>query len=1106
MFSRLLAPVAAAVGCLFLCSCQVLAEERVDAAAIDFARDIRPLLSDRCFLCHGPDAGQRATDLRLDDQDSAHELAIEPGDAQASELVRRITSSDPDELMPPPDSNLRLSPGEIDLLRRWIDEGGAYEQHWAFITPHLPPIPQVQQTTWPRGDLDRFVLADLEQQQWSPSPPADPATLIRRVTLDLTGLPPTLEEIDDFLNDYASQPDAAYEQLVDRLLASQRYGERMAVDWLDVARYADTYGYQADRYRAMWPWRDWVVKAFNQNMPYDDFITNQIAGDLLPSATTDQILATAFNRNHRQTNEGGSVEEEYRSEYVADRVNTFGAAFLGLTLECCRCHDHKYDPITQQEYYQFSAFFDNIDESGLYSHFTDATPTPTLLLADDSQRQELSALNAQIAQAEQQLAEWRPEPAEFDAWRATLQTTTGDVAPPSTPDQAASEQVGPERATPEQAASEKVEGNSGTLAALLQHSLADSLVADYSLDNLDAGKLLNRVDQQWSGATTEGPELIAGRVDQGLLLSGENNVSLKTGSDFTRNQPFTIALWLKAPERFERAVVFHRSQAWTDSGSRGYELLIEDGKLSAGVIHFWPGNALRIVGADDLPLDRWVHVAVRYDGSSRAEGLSLFVDGRRIETEVVRDCLTKHIIGGDGVDGARALDLSFGQRFRDRGFKGGEIDEIKVYSRDLCDLELRALPIYDASQEILSEKLADALQDIDRETLLDYFTHRHPKRIEQAAALQQLRQSRSKLSDPIPEIMVMREQPTPSPTYLLLRGAYDAPGDLVERRLPAGVFPTQLPPEPSRLDLARWLVDPKHPLTARVAVNRFWQSFFGIGLVSTPEDFGLQGASPTHPELLDWLAVKFIESGWDVKRLMKTIVMSATYRQNSDPTPVLIEQDPENRMLARGPSGRLSAEMIRDTALAASGLLVETLGGAAVKPYQPPGLWEEKSGEVYQRDVDAGSHRRSLYTYWKRTSPPPAMMTLDASNREVCVVRRQVTMTPLQTLVLLNDPQYVEAARGLAERAMRVADDGAARATFIFRSLTGRAPSAAELSILLSMAAEQKGILSTDVAGRDQWLAIGDHRPAEGVDQAELAAWSVVASGLMSFDETVMKR
>ena len=1104
MLAKALTVVAAIAVCLICCDSRAQGEQRVAHGPIDFARDIRPLLSDRCFLCHGPDAGQRASELRLDLEGSAHRWAIEPGDAQASELVRRITSSDADERMPPPDSNLQLSPAEIALLQRWIDEGSAYAQHWAFVTPQIPALPEVQHSAWPRGGLDRFVLAHLEQQQWSPSPAADPVSLIRRVTLDLTGLPPTLDELDVFLTDYARQPDMAYERLVDRLLASHSYGERMAVDWLDVARYADTYGYQADRYRAMWPWRDWVVRAFNHNMPYDEFITNQIAGDLLPSATSDQILATAFNRHHRQTNEGGSVEEEYRSEYVADRVNTFGAAFLGLTLECCRCHDHKYDPLTQREYYQLSAFFDNIDESGLYSHFTEATPTPTLLLTNDIQRQELSELNAQIAQAEQQLAAWRPQPGEFEAWRAALLTAAEDTEPTSAAEHAASAHAD---TTEQQAAESETLEPLPEKATAVVNWLRDSLTGDFSLDNVEAGKLLNRVDDQWSGATVEGPELVAGRVGRGLRLSGENNVSLKTGGDFTRDQPFTIALWLKAPERFERAVVFHRSQAWTDSGSRGYELLIEDGKLCAGIIHFWPGNALRIDSVDELPLERWVHVTVRYDGSSRAEGLSLFVDGQRMATEVVRDGLTKHIIGGDGVDGARALDLSFGQRFRDRGFKGGEIDEIKVYTRDLTDLELSALPSSATAHERLDGTLQNfTWQNVSDQALFDHYVQRHPQRMEMAAALHQLRQRRSRLSDPLPEIMVMREQATPRATYLLLRGAYDAPGEQVARGLPESVLPTQLPREPSRLDLAGWLVDPQHPLTARVAVNRFWQSIFGIGLVSTPEDFGLQGASPSHPQLLDWLAVEFVESGWDVKRLMKTIVMSATYRQSSDPTSMLIERDPENRMLARGPSGRLSAEMIRDTALAASGLLVDTLGGAPVKPYQPPGLWEEKSGTVYERDQQAGSHRRSLYTYWKRTSPPPAMMTLDASNREVCVVRRQVTMTPLQTLVLLNDPQYVEAARGLAERAIQAADDDASRATFIFRSLTGRVPSAAELSILLKMVREQSEILASDIAGREQWLAIGDHRPAESVDRAQLAAWSVVAGGLMSFDETVMKR
>ncbi|MCA9183766.1 MAG: DUF1549 domain-containing protein, partial [Planctomycetales bacterium] len=738
--------------CLLLWCCTARADDEVVVGAvsteIDFARDIRPLLSDRCFLCHGPDAEQRASDLRLDVQSSAHQLAIQPGDAANSELVRRITSDDVDELMPPPDSNLRLNTTEQELLRRWIDQGGEYKQHWAFVAPERPAAPEIKQTAWPRSDLDCFVLKRLEQEQLSPSPQADAVTLIRRLTLDLTGLPPTLEELDSFLADSQQEPDAAYERLVDRLLSSERYGERMAVDWLDIARYADTYGYQADRYRAMWPWRDWVVQAFNQNLGYDDFITWQLAGDLLPDASHEQILATAFNRNHRQTNEGGSVEEEFRSEYVADRVNTLGAAFLGLTLECCRCHDHKYDPITQREYYQLSSFFNSIDESGLYSHFTDATPTPTLLLSDESQATELASVQAEIDGNQANLAEWQPSSDEFDDWRNRLPDVRHAVTADPT-----------EENRPQSVGSHLTE----SLRTQLERSLAESLVGDFSLDKLEDGKLLNRVDQTWAGTTSDSPEPVPGRVGQGLRLSGDNAVSLKTGNDFTRDQPFTISLWLKATERFERAVIFHRSQAWTDSGSRGYELLIEDGKLSAGIIHFWPGNALRLISSEELPLDRWVQVAVRYDGSSQAAGLSLFVDGQPVATDVVRDCLTKHIIGHDA---AAALDLSFGQRFRDRGFKNGEIDELKVFTRDLSDLELKVLYLRDAAPE----NLVEVLHNVDQADLQDYFSCRHPKRIELESALRQLRERRSKLSSAIAEIMVMREQTTLRPTHILLRG------------------------------------------------------------------------------------------------------------------------------------------------------------------------------------------------------------------------------------------------------------------------------------------------------------------------------------------------
>jgi hypothetical protein len=1050
---------------------------------VDFARDIRPLLSDRCFVCHGPDANQRATDLRLDQEDSAQGTAIVPGSADQSELIRRISSSDGDVMMPPPDSNLKLSVEEQQLLRQWIDAGAQYSAHWAFVPPVQSPVPSVGQATWPRNAIDHFVLSRLEKEQLSPSPEADAESLIRRVTLDLTGLPPTPQEIDDFLEQSQTNSELAYEHLVDRLLARASFGERMAVDWLDVARYADTYGYQNDRYRAMWPWRDWVVQAFNQNLPYDAFIRWQVAGDLLPEATREQILATAFNRNHRQTNEGGSVEEEFRAEYVADRVNTFGAAFLGLTLECCRCHDHKYDPLTQREYYQFSAFFNSIDESGLYSHFTEATPTPTLLLTNSTEQRELADIQAAIEVRQQELRQWKPVANDFADWRRRLSDIEMRNDFP---------EIDPiETDKPQHRLRDAVEA-----------SLREALIGDFPFESIDDGKVQNRADPTDRGQTSEAPQLIPGRVGQGLLLSGENNVSIKPGGDFTRNQPFTLALWLRTPRFFQRAVILHRSRAWTDSGSRGYELLIEDGKLSAGLIHFWPGNALRIVASDALPVEQWIHVSMRYDGSSRAAGLQLFVNGRLQPTDIARDNLTKHISGADGVGGGDASELTVGQRFRDIGFKDGQIDELKVFTRDLSDLELRFLYMVEAEPE----RVETALREFTRDDLHDYFTRLQPQRVALEAELRGLRDRRSQLGDALTEIMVMREEPTPRPTYVLLRGAYDAPAEEVQRGVPQSILGRSLPAGANRLDLAEWLVDPQHPLTSRVAVNRFWQSLFGEGLVSTAEDFGLQGATPSHPELLDWLSVEFMRVGWDVKRLLKWIVMSSTYRQRSDPTQLLLVHDPTNRWLARGPAVRLPAEMIRDTALAASGLLETAVGGPPVKPYQPEGLWEEKSGVNYVRDAQGGSHRRSLYTYWKRTSPPPNMMTLDASNREVCVVRRQVTLTPLQILVLLNDPQYVEAARSLAQRGLSSQHTPPACAEFIYRSLTGQRPTAAQRDILLTMFAQQRRLFEADAAALNGWLAIGDHRSQADLNQLDLAAWSVVASGLMSLDETVMKR
>ena len=1027
---------------------------------IDFNRDVKSILSDRCYTCHGPDEGKREADLRLDQQEGLlAKLAsgegthvVKPGDLANSELYLRIVSEDDDLRMPPPDSSLKLSPKEIAIIKAWIKQGAQWSRHWSLIPLQDVPIPTVKNRAWPKNNIDRFVLARLEQAGLNAAPEAVKERLIRRLSFDLTGLPPTLAEIDAFLADDSS---GAYEKVVDRLLNSPRYGERMAVDWLDVARYADTYGYQSDVYRATWPWRDWVVRAFNENLPYDQFTTWQLAGDLLPNPTRDQILATAFNRHHRQTNEGGSIEEEFRAEYVADRVITFGTAFLGLTLRCARCHEHKYDPVSQQEFYQLFGLFNNIDESGLYSHFTSSVPTPAQLLPNQTQQAELQRTEQELVTAEQEFQKFvGTRRAAFEAWLAK---------------------------TPRPLA-------------------ISGLVGDFPLESIKENKVANRANAEQSGGVSENPQVVPGKVGNGLKLSGENNVNFKLGSDFTRNDPFSISLWMQTPDHKDRAVVFHRSRAWTDAGSRGYQLLIEDGKLSASLIHFWPGNAIRIRTQAPMAIGEWTHVTMAYDGSSRAAGLTLYVNGKRAKCDIVRDKLTKNI-----TDAVKALKI--GQRFRDRGFKNGLVDEFQIYNRCLTALE--AAQIHDKKTlTTLAALPTDQLTAENREQLFAYYLANHDTAYEEKlTALKAVRQQRSKAIDPVVEIMVMKELPGQRPTFLLLRGAYDAPGEQVEPGAPEAISPFSPKLPRNRLGLARWLTDPQHPLTARVAVNRFWQALFGNGFVTTPEDFGAQGEAPSHPQLLDWLSKRFIDSGWDVKALHKLIVMSATYRQSSEVSPAIRARDIENALFTRGARYRLSAEMIRDNALFSSGLLVEKMGGAPVKPFQPVGLWKEKSGSSYTRDVGEGSHRRSLYTYWKRTSPPPAMLTLDAAKRDVCLVKRQTTATPLQSLVLLNDPQYVEAARALAERAMHSGGTNPQKwFSFAFRTLTSRRLTEKEAAILGSLYNEQFEEFHANTAEAEKLLNIGDHQRDKQLDTARLAALTVVVEAIMNFDETVTKR
>ncbi len=1008
-------------------------------ARVDFNYHIKPLLSDRCFTCHGPDEKARKGKLRLDTREGAFkaleagQFIIKPGEPARSELIQRVTSTDPEEQMPPPKSNLSLTADEIALLKKWVQQGAEWKKHWSFIPLAEVAVPEPRNRKWARNEIDRFVLARLEGERLKPAPEATRERLLRRVTLDFTGLPPTPSEIDAFLADAA--PDA-FGMVVDRLLASSAYGERMAVEWLDVARYADTYGYQADRINHLWPWRDWVIGAFNRNLRFNEFILWQIAGDLLDGATREQRLATAFNRLHRQTNEGGSVDEEFRVEYNSDRVHTVAGAFLGLTMECARCHDHKYDPISQKDYYRLFAFFNSTEESGLYSHFTDAIPSPTVMLyKDDAEEKRHADLKATIVAKELELATYAHQgpTASFEAWRTT------------------------------NAALPEVKG----------------LVAHYSFDTVTNSRAANLLGTNFTAKLSDAPKLVTGRLGNALEFSGENSVTVEKVADFKRTDAFSFSLWVNIPEELPEMVVMHHQQAGSDAGYQGYQLVLEDGHASFALVHFWPGNAIKVRTVAKLKHHEWTQLGITYDGSSRASGLRLYVNGQPAATETVKDHLFK--------DFANGTPLVLAARFRGRGFKDGLVDDLKIFNRDLTAREMAALN--PAASSPASEEWPG-----------HYFAAVDEGYAAQLAELKQLRIRENDLANGVKEIMGMGDLRVPRPTYVLKRGAYDAHGDMVEPSTPESILPLDPKQPRNRLGLGRWLIDRQNPLTARVLVNRYWQLCFGSGLVVSAEDFGNQGALPSHPELLDWLSLRFIDSGWDLKALLKLMVTSSAYRQSSQADAGLLARDPDNKLLARGPKTRLTAEMLRDSALAASGLLVAKIGGPSVKPYQPEGVWEETAGSTYTPDKGESLHRRSLYTFWKRTAPHPMMTTFDASERNNCTVRRQTTSTPLQALVLLNDPQMIEAAQRIGERALK--EGGASvmeRITFTFRLLTGRKPSARELTVLRKLHDEQLALFR---AAQKHGDSPGDKPP----NTDELAAGAALASAILNFDEAILKR
>ena len=819
---------------------------------VEFSRHIRPILSAACYQCHGPDGKERQAELRFDQQESVLATretrpAVVAGSHKKSEVFHRITSNDPEMRMPPPDAVRQLTEKEIEQIKIWIDQGADWETLWSLKPVQTTTPPKVSQTDWPRGTLDRFVLANLERQGLSPSKEASRETLIRRVTLDLTGLPPTLQEIDAFL---ADKSEDAYEKVVERLLASPHYGERMAIDWLDASRFADTHGYHVDSQREMWRWRDWVINAFNHNMPFDQFTIEQLAGDLLPEATEGSRIASGFNRNHGINFEGGAFAEEFRVEYVVDRVHTTATIFMGLTLKCARCHDHKFDPLSQRDYYRFFAFFNSVPERGIDGATGNAVPL--IRFPSPEQKLELQKLNAVLAGKEKEVSLYE---------------------------------------------------------------------------------------------------------DKGLELA----------------------------------------QAWAQARKSNLGLLEKNNK------------------------EKTIDAIVLLDSEQR--------------TKKQKKQLCKHFLNQD-----------------------------KAY------------------------------QDLK-------------------ASLKKAKRARDNFENSIPSTMVMRDSDKMRDTYLLNRGLFDQPEEQVIAGVPE-VFPPLLPGVPgNRLSLARWLVSGSHPLTARVTVNRFWQSFFGTGIVKTAENFGSQGSLPSHAALLDWLADQFVRSGWNVKDMMRLLVTSATYRQSSRITDESFRQDPENRLLARGPRLRLQAEMIRDASLSAGGLLVRSVGGASVRPYQPDGLWEEVAfgiktygAQQYKQDHGDALYRRSMYTFWKRSCPPPSLVTFDAPDRETCTVRRERTNTPLQALVLLNDPIYVETARGLAQRTIK--EGGTSdhdRIEYAFRIVTGRRPTAVEAGILLEELQEQIKSFSTDKQTTQRLLSVGESKVDKKIKMEELAAWTMVARMLLNLDEAITK-
>jgi hypothetical protein len=1055
------------VACLFpLHCCAGSADDTVD-----FNRDVRPILANHCWSCHGRDEASRKAGLRLDTREAAlaagdsGQPALVPGQPAASALLQRIHATDSDEIMPPPEFRKPLSDRQKSVLQNWIRQGAHYADHWAFIPPQRPPLPAVRPSNWPVSDVDLFVLHRLQQEGLQPAAPAPPLMWLRRASLDLTGISPSPAEQQQFLDEVRQQGLLTAKSLAaDRMLQSDRCAERLAMQWLDAARYADTNGYNNDEMRTMWPWRDWVIEAFRSGMPWDQFLIEQLAGDLLPEATVSQKVATGFIRNHVLTTEGGVIEDEYHWEYVADRIHTTSTVFLGLSLQCARCHDHKYDPFSQRDYYRLAGFFNNVPDR-IVSYSQGRMAEPLLKVPSKAQTAELE----QLAQRETELqnllaARTTAVAADADAWAAGL-----------------SEQQ------------------------LAEMELA-GLAHTFSLDEAD-GDFRDSHGRSAPAVLHGSRSSVPGHSGNALQFSGSTWLAAPDVGDFEADQPFTAAAWIRTAAGSGGTVFSRMDDA---AAYRGYDFIVEGGRLNAHFVDHWPDKGCKVSTAAVLKPQQWHHVTLVWQGSRRAAGIRIYVDGVPQTLQVDND--------GEVAGSLRtAKPFHIGRRQNSVPFTG-TIDDVRIFSRALSDDDVRRLAdgkTLSGIREIVltaaARRSAEQSAELQRFWVEHIDTESRSWRTELAA----IGPRRAAIEQQIPQTMVMQEQTPRRPSYILNRGQYDQRGEQVTAGIPA-VFAATLntidtgaaQTEPTRLDFARWLVSPQNPLTARVAVNRWWEMLFGTGLVETTEDFGIQGALPSHPELLDWLACELQSSGWNQKHMLKSMVLSATYGQTSDVSPELLERDPRNLLLARSSRMRLPAEMLRDNALAASVLLNPAIGGPSAKPWQPEGLWEDVSverREKYQPDPGDGIYRRSMYTFWKRTCPPPAMTVFDAPDRETCLVRRSRTNTPLQALVLLNDPTYVEAARKLAERVLLANTDDTARIDLAVRIVLARPPGPAEQQELRQLVDVGRKHFAAEPAAAAELRKVGRAVADPRIPDDELAAWSSAMSVLLNLDEAITR-